>query len=100
MSHTKGKWEISSYRSGEIWVGADYHIATCHKSSTSPETMEANARLIAAAPETAKQRDDLLAACELLLKTLLKAGYDPEIEEAVTLAKAAIASVQKAEVKG
>ena len=37
---------------------------------------------------------DLLAACELLLKTLLEAGYDPEIEEAVTTAKTAIAKAK------
>ena len=68
MSHTKGKWEISSYRHGEIWVGANYHIATCHRGSISDEECQANARLIAAAPETAQQRDDLLAACRLLIE--------------------------------
>lgn len=65
--HTKGNWEISSYRQREIWVGADYPIATCHRGSKSQEEVQANAKLIAAAPA-------LLDACKLTKKRLLTHG--------------------------
>jgi len=65
---------------------------------------QANARLIASAPETAKQRDALLAACELTEKRLLThgewddncfyyAGHSAsELEEPLRKLKAAIAA--------
>ena len=39
---------------------------------------------------------DLLVACKLLLKTLLDAGYDPEISRVKEIAEAAIAKAKKA----
>lgn len=45
--------------------------------------------------ELKRQRNALLEACKLLLKTLLEAGYDPEISRVKEIADAAIAQAKK-----
>jgi len=68
--HTK--WEIMPYtrRDGDNirWVKDERNKAICQ---TFKPHAEAHARLIAAAPKTAQQRDDLLDACENLRGFLL-----------------------------
>lgn len=74
MKHTPGPWQILAraadfyvtYSAGDIRS----HIATCYHSTLAPEhgSLEANARLISAAPE-------LLAACEMLMR------YDSTVPE-------------------
>ena len=70
--HTK--WEIMPYTRRDSdnirWVKevrGKRRVAICQ---TFPPNAEANARLIAAAPETTQQRDDLLAACGIVLYRL------------------------------
>ena len=82
MEHTKGKWEIQEY-SGLFAIGT-HDDSICKLWELEEEThnrlafenAQANARLIAAAPETKQQRDDLLAAC----KKLYQAMIDYEID--------------------
>jgi len=102
---TQGKWELSKFNNdGECSVfvadahgGVDCYIAQiagglgrvndddrCYES-------EANAELIAAAPETAAQRDALLVACKNMVHAHEYAQTDEEIDDAVATIRAAIA---------
>ncbi len=89
MEHTKGKWEVSKYREKEIWVGANTHIATCHGFG---DDVFANAQLIAAAPETERQRDALLAACNQIAEHRVLVMDDEGETEADAMAKIAKAA--------
>ncbi len=75
---TKGKWTIETpcgfpysglYIVPVIRKDFPYYIAKIRQLRERKES-EANAFLIAAAPETKQQRDDLLAACELSINLL------------------------------
>jgi len=64
MTHTPGPWgrnipPASKYNT--IYAGRNTHVAHLHRDGLTPEEIEANANLIAAAPE-------LLAALEALLE--------------------------------
>ena len=64
MKHTKGKWEVSKYENGSIAIGIaapkEYKrdliktVATLHKIEINQDELDANAKLIAAAPELLK----------------------------------------------
>uniref|UniRef100_A0A6M3JR48 Uncharacterized protein n=1 Tax=viral metagenome TaxID=1070528 RepID=A0A6M3JR48_9ZZZZ len=80
MEHTKGQWIADNHLLGDGWrvfiqhgAGNDQHDAICDLETwqTEKET-EANARLIASAP-------DLLEACEILVRIIrgtLSGGVD------------------------
>jgi len=94
--HTPGPWKTDEL--GIITGGADYCTSICttgrhfyagrstfgHRWAEQPHIVkmrlqhEANARLIAAAPETKKQRDALLEAIQQI--KILNAGKDHDIE--------------------
>lgn len=65
MEHTKGKWEIDvdSREGGADQIVCD-GFTICFMATGDEGEAEANAHLIAAAPETKKQRDALLEALE------------------------------------
>lgn len=92
--HTPGPWTVKSHendtytihvacKSWESWAVA--HIEDCTQD-------EANARLIAAAP-------DLLAALEDLLKTALSRGENPGLDEGGPVLDKARAAIAKAKSK-
>lgn len=59
MKHTKGEWELSKFHNGvHIYCGGK-KIASIWNALFSIREVEANAKLIAAAP-------DLLRACEIM----------------------------------
>ena len=84
--YTKGKWEISEYRNGDIWVGADYHIATVFGNT---ERKQGNAQRICKCvngwDELEAINKDLLEACEELISSLDNCpgifNYSPKIED-------------------
>lgn len=82
MNHTKGTWKVSGDYVIAMQNIEDY-VEICRNLASN-----ADARLIAAAP-------NLLEACKLLLKTLLEAGYDPEISRVKEIADVAIAKAKK-----
>lgn len=97
--HTKGPWGIS--KAIEIWVMAGpVHVATIPRAGDS-DWSEANAALIAAAPETAAERDRLKAANADLLavaRRILDRGYvSKTIEEERGDHLALVAAIAKAE---
>ncbi len=61
-----GKWEIDGgrYIYHDARDGRRTYICKMDNVSAPEKEMQANARLIAAAPETKQQRDALLAACK------------------------------------
>lgn len=88
--HTRGPWV---YHSGMVWKpdGSEdgFPIARMDREtgSTIPTERDANARLIAAAPE-------LLAACEALLVQIPAGAVSIEAAAAVNQAHAAIAKAE------
>ena len=71
--HTKGEWRIDagprSYSIGIKGTGkiiCDMRLPT--ECGVPIKEIDANAHLIAAAPETKRQRDKLLTACEIVSK--------------------------------
>ncbi len=68
MSITKGKWEVQSrflIVNEDRKIIANLQPVARSDQKTSFDESEANANLIAAAPETKRQRDDLLEACKI-----------------------------------
>lgn len=77
--HTPGPWHAMPFKGGETIYAADSHrVAECLASGKHGEAAEANARLIAAAPE-------LLAALQNIL------AANPDLAEVADEARAAIA---------
>lgn len=75
MSHTPGQWEVLddlNYARGDISVGKGLtHHVICNVAYMKPiEERNNNARLIAAAPETAMERDRLKNLNRELVKNL------------------------------
>ena len=83
MEHTKGEWEVSNMAASFVKLAIkeledlvtvralvnnqphlEYETIAVIFESGKTNNAEANAHLIAAAPETKKQRDALLAACK------------------------------------
>lgn len=102
--HTPGPWQVSApedeYDTWLVLCSAHYEVAHIARRYTNGERNEAieveNARLIAAAPETAAERDrlkeinaELLAALEKIAEVCN--GYDLEAGWACKTARAAIA---------
>ena len=81
-----GEWEIYGNEDGDN----AQHIGSIEAEGT--EQAEANARLIAAAP-------DLLAACELSAYAEAEAGYGPGTPEQSTLSKECLTAIAKMEAK-
>jgi hypothetical protein len=82
--HTPGSWEIDDNYIISSIDGIYYQI--CKLSGRGDRT-EANARLIAAAPE-------LLAACEELLRVVYEGDWHTEVQPALDKAKVAIAKAR------
>ncbi len=82
--HTQGKWHASNLRIFANINGLDRRVAECYRPAISGEydggECEANARLIAAAPETAAERDRLREINKDLLEALtlrrMEDGYN------------------------
>ena len=113
--HTPGPWEAFVYSSGSDQSGL-YHSfisgdrgdntyivaevilhteADNYMSFSVAGMSEANARLIAAAPETLEQRNELLAALEAVLPAVCKCGSSDCFEtNARAVAEAAIAKAR------
>ena len=52
MKHSRGPWEQGRIHSGEIFSSTDHHrIANCSDNTREEDEQNANARLIAAAPD-------------------------------------------------
>jgi len=119
--HTPGPWYcpginskygVSDWKQANITTGSEYApiIATVHTEASTylgeidHDTMLANARLIAAAPETAAERDqlrdvnaDLLAALEWAVARIIVANHegDPILSAWLPDARAAIEKARK-----
>lgn len=74
MEHTKSKWEAKPMLGSSNWG-----VVTGEGTVLALGLTEATARLIAAAPETKSQRNDLLAACEAINKLAKRALSKNEI---------------------
>ncbi len=87
--HTKGKLEISSQYSNprELWIGANFHIATTH--GTKSQTNANHLVHCWNAFEEGGLVDALLAACKLGLELAQKLNHPHEyhIEQAIAKAK-------------
>ena len=108
MTHTPGPWHVgvkTAHHGRDIYGPHGESVAITDDVATFPETAYANARLIAAAPETAAERDrlrevnaELLAACQRLLRVerMTRATYDSDVQmaEAVDQAMGAIARTE------
>jgi len=90
--HTPGKWHASNLRIFANINGLDRRVAECYRPAISGEydggECEANARLIAAAPETAAERDrmkeinnDLLEALKEVLSEIQAIVDDGTLRE-------------------
>ena len=78
--HNKGPW----YQDGPAVYADDGQEIAIMSSNPSLTATWANASLIASAPETAAQRDELLAALEVTVKRFMDEGYDAvNFEEAI-----------------
>lgn len=66
MKHTQGKWTAESSSFGENIRVENLTIATCYRRAGNEHEAEANAKLIAAAPE-------LLEACQSMIKAFMDA---------------------------
>ena len=85
--HTKGPWQFGSSNDDSVYKrnigGSDgYHVAVA--SSREDDEVDANARLIAAAP-------DLLEALQSIVDMDVAYQRGPKVEDAVEVARAAIA---------
>lgn len=97
IGHTPGPWNISErdpqrdqfYIFGEDFTGQDYPVATV-TSCEDPDQHEANARLIAAAP-------DLLKVAHWALSRLISTSALTEGSEAMQLQRALRAAIARAE---
>jgi sugar phosphate isomerase/epimerase len=65
--HTQGPWRTAKQGWGYQILSGDRLTAECTYDDVTRDQCEANARLIAEAPETRAQRDELLEALEDLL---------------------------------
>ena len=78
MEHTPGPWHtsFSATANDVVVVDSDGHMVANTDQWPARATVEcaANARLIAAAPETSEQRDELLEACEALQRYYGQSG--------------------------
>ncbi len=64
--HTPGPWTATTcYISGPN----QEHIATMNYEQDAHDICQANASLVASAPDLIRQRDALLGACEMMLET-------------------------------
>ena len=109
--HTPGPWKIAGMGSCGIWIVAQspdperafIHpdwVAELHepeKSRIDGTTIDANARLIAAAPETARQRDALLEALKGARDALhfIEVAEGPDLSKEIAPISAAIAACEK-----
>ena len=103
--HTKGKWEIRRWgKNGEeIYVGAEYNICAMLYSGH-PEDIEANARLMAAAPELLEAIKALIVYAFGLAKRvdlynelendIIYAAQMPDLKQALEQARAAIKAAE------
>ena len=86
--HTPGPWRVLF--PGIYHVENPYPIAKVHRTDRSGPEIDANARLIAEAPETAEQRDELLATLELVSELMSTEEYNDSlniIDAAIAKAK-------------
>ena len=94
--HTPGPWQVKDTNSGlMILAEPNGYILELRPKCRGIESLAANARLIAAAPETLAQRDALLAAAEKALYAhTIGAGQPYSIDEICDSLRAAIASAK------
>ena len=96
--HTKGPWEVDPRRDGlgpsAIRAWDFTTIATFPKGVYPKETMDANAELMASAPDLLEQRDELLAALEGLWNDYEREWGSEHVFYSYPLARAAIAKAR------
>mgnify|MGYP000961965387 CR=1 FL=1 len=86
--HTPAPWSIDEC-TGHIIPSSGVGGGICDPWGDSIEQMEANARLIAAAPELLEACKNIVAACELT-----DDAYYDAIDTAINIARAAIAKAE------
>lgn len=92
--HTPGPWRVMKANPSLVLGGAlGYLVANCQNGRKSNDEDEANARLIAAAPETASERDRLKEINAELLAALQKVLHHIPVNDADVMwaARSAIA---------
>ena len=82
---TSGPWEVAKSESREFYMDEWYIEADALMDDGVPGMVaivngEANARLIAEAPETAEQRDELLAALEQVSDLMWSMEYNDSLK--------------------
>lgn len=93
---TAGKW-VAAAREGDYWYsvvhvpGTPYEICQCFHDEASKVECEANARLIAAAPELLEALQGFLDMYVRLVNNDGSGACDPEYDPHVIAARAAIA---------
>ncbi len=88
-AHTAGPWEVKKALSGSLCIrnGYGFYLAEIFQGEGIKEEIEANARLIAAAPE-------LLDVCKMMLPYLDHVVGQSNTNKARTNAQAAIAKAE------
>lgn len=79
--HTPGPWRLRELIDGSyaIYGKGEYDLIFPIRAG-----LDANSQLIAAAPKTAKQRDELLEVCKNVMTILEEWGQDSEMDEAIS----------------
>ncbi len=99
-AHTPGPWRVQYDGNGLVIepqnrLQCDYVAAIDGRGCKGRLENEANAALIAAAPETKAQRDVLLTACKLALRSFIApAGQRPSAAEVLGALQSAISKAE------
>ena len=101
--HTPGPWHADE--SGEVRAGSTL-VARCGYITGVPgwrpfrKVRQANAALIAAAPQTAQERDELLAVCKKLVHDDDCGNWGWQMSQTADAARAIIANTEKGQGDG
>lgn len=104
-SHTPGPWRLDDRSVHGVLVTEDYHFVDAGDGYQRADGIggfglafyanKADAELIASAPETAQQRDELLAACKNMIASFDALGRDGLFPSEARQMRAAIARAEK-----